>query len=51
MAFEIYPNQDICNIIGSSMVEVETLEVQNGYITVGNFHVPLSNILYVKNIG
>jgi len=51
MPFEIYPRQEICNIIGKSIVTVETLEVQNGYITVGNFYVPLSNIIYVKNIG
>jgi len=50
MSYLIYPNQDICNIIGSSMVEVETMQVQDGYITVGNFHVPLSNILYVKEV-
>lgn len=51
MAFEIYPNQDICNIIGKSVVTVDTIEIQNGYITVGNFFVPLSNIILVKNIG
>lgn len=48
--YQIFPNQDICNIIGKKMVEVETLTIQNGYITVANYHVPLSNILYVLEV-
>jgi len=48
--FQIYPNREMSNIIGKDMIEVETLQVQNGYITVGHYHVPLSNILYVKEV-
>jgi len=51
MSYEIQPCQEICNIIGKKKVIVETLEVNNGYITVNNFYVPLSNIIYVKNLG
>jgi len=50
MAFEIYPIQDICNMIGKRMVTVDTLTIQNGYIEVGNYYVPLSNILFVRKI-
>jgi len=50
MPYEIYPNQELCNILNKSIVTVETLTVQNGYITVGNYYVPLSNILYIKEV-
>lgn len=50
MAFEIYPNQEICNMIGKSSVTVDTVRVQNGYITVGNFYIPLSNIMYIQEV-
>jgi hypothetical protein len=51
MAFEIHPTQVICNEIGQSIVVVDSLTVNDGYITVGSYHVPLSQILFIKNIG
>jgi len=50
MSFEIYPDQEICNVIGKSIVTVDTISVQDGYITVGNYYVPLGHILFIKEI-
>jgi len=51
MAFEIHLRQDIANAVGQKTVTVDNLTVGNGFITVGAYSVPLSNILFVKNLG
>jgi hypothetical protein len=50
MSFEIYLRQQIANEVGRKVVTVESLTVENGYIQVNNYFVPLVNILFVKQI-
>jgi len=50
MAFEIHLRQGIANAVGQKTVTVDSLQVGDGFITVGAYSVPLSNILFVKQI-
>jgi len=49
MAYEIYPIQEICNVVGKKKIIVETIdEVHDGYIIIGSYLLPFSKILYIK---
>jgi len=48
MAFKITVKQDVANITGHSRHIVDNLTVNNGYITVGSYHVPLSEIVMIE---
>ena len=50
MAYQIFLTQKIANIIGTKNPIVNNLTVNDGYISVNNYHVPLSNILLIKEI-
>ena len=52
MAYEIHlPTKVYSRIIGASAVNtVESLEVVNGCIHVGNWFVPISNIICIKEV-
>ena len=50
MSFEIHLRQEIANEVGHKVVTVENLSVENGYIVVGSYYVPLTNILFVKEV-
>ena len=50
MSYEVTPDQELCNIIGKAKVIVETLNIHDGYIEVGNHIVPLSHILHIETL-
>jgi len=50
MTYKIYLDQEIGNLLGTNMVTVDNLTVNDGYITVGDYHVPLSKIVLIKQI-
>lgn len=51
MSFEVHLNQDCANAIGvGKVVTVATLTVNNGLLSVGAYHVPLSNVLLIKEV-
>ena len=50
MAYMIYPKQEICNIFNKSSQEVDTLDITDGFITVGQYMLPIHQILYIKEV-
>lgn len=51
MMYEIHLSQECANVIGlGTVVTVGTLAVNDGFITVGSYNIPLSNILLVKEV-
>jgi len=50
MSYKITVNQEIANVIGKKKIIVDSIQVNNGYITVGNYNVPLSNILIIEDL-
>lgn len=50
MSYEIHLTKEIMNEIGRKVVTVENITVNDGYILVGNYLVPLNNIKFIKNV-
>lgn len=51
MAYDIHLTQEAANVIGlGNVVTVSALTVSNGLLSVGLYHVPLNNILLIKEV-
>ena len=50
MSFEIHLRQEIANEVEQKVVTVENIVVENGYIVVESYYVPLQNILFAKRL-
>jgi hypothetical protein len=52
MAFEIHLTAELYSVLDGigAVVTVNNLTVSNGFVSVGSYHVPLDQILFIKEV-